>query len=78
LSISPNPSTGLINLTLTNFADNFTYTIYDVEGRVVVKRTVNKHGAYSEAIDLKVAEGTYYLRIDGDGFTQTEKFIIKK
>ncbi|HXK81149.1 MAG TPA: fibronectin type III domain-containing protein [Bacteroidales bacterium] len=78
LNLYPNPSDGIINLSLINYSDEFTYTISDVEGRAIITNKVNVKGKFTETIDLDVAAGSYYITIENDKFKRTQKFIIKR
>jgi hypothetical protein len=77
LSLYPNPSDGIINLSLINYTDEFTYTIYDVEGRSIMMKEINVRGEYTETIDLNVAPGSYFITIESNKYKHTEKFIVK-
>ena len=78
VSISPNPTNGIINITINNYPGNeLAFEITNIAGQTVLgKKITNSAGAYSGQLDITaLAKGVYYIRIT-KGSRQTVKKII--
>jgi photosystem II stability/assembly factor-like uncharacterized protein len=72
----PNPSNGIVNLSIPNYAGNIKIEFYDINGKVVYSDSFDY--LFEKTIDLnRLQSGIYIARIEGDGFNYSEK-IIKK
>lgn len=70
--VYPNPSTGIFNLPNRWIGSN--YSVMDLTGRTVNSGVLNQ--ATLKLQDL--SEGTYLLRTNGEGSSQTTRLIIKR
>ncbi len=82
LQISPNPVTKQGNIKYTLPQDmNVHITLYDVTGRLV-KEIINVRqnaGKYQKRIDMSnLAQSVYFIRIETDKHSQTEKVVYLK
>jgi PKD repeat protein len=79
LSIYPNPNTGSFTLEL-NANDQLKLKVINTIGEVVYKiDQLDVNGFYVKSIDLnKLAEGVYYLRLEGNTLNKTEKIVISR
>ena len=76
LSIYPNPSNGLLNISSSVDVDNI--QLLDVAGRVVFQTTINSKQAQVD-IPSSVENGVYFLKLSGkNGITQTKKLVLKR
>ncbi|MFH1051039.1 MAG: T9SS type A sorting domain-containing protein [bacterium] len=75
LNIFPNPSDGLLNISLNSEAPIFTITIFDVLGNVIFSNKIeNMGGSWNGKIDLSGnPSGIYFIK-----FSNISKNIIKK
>ncbi|MBK7965224.1 MAG: S8 family serine peptidase [Bacteroidetes bacterium] len=77
VSVYPNPSAGLFNLELRGVdAKQVSYTLTDLQGRVVTSQRVNAGTNYSGIIDLRQApQGVYLLRLVSEKGNRTVKMV---
>ncbi len=74
LAIYPNPSTGLVNLTLPE-SQVYEITVADITGKVILNQKVNETKAQ---LNLNPAsKGIYLLKISSQGATTIRKLIIE-
>ena len=74
--IYPNPSNGEINIQTRFDVQEATVSIYDMNGRKVFSQEVQmQDAAIIDASSLNA--GIYMVQIEGGGFSQTSKLIIK-
>ena len=72
ISVSPNPSDGLMQLSLGN-ASSFDYKIFDLNGQTI-QASQNKFGTV--ALDLiDFPKGVYFLSVESEGEVYTEKLV---
>ena len=76
IKIYPNPSNGVVNVSIENYSGNLNVEIYDINGRKVFSNT----GNYStdKAISLQgLQAGVYVLKLEGeDGLSHSEKIVL--
>jgi hypothetical protein len=80
ISVSPNPSRGLIKVSMINFAtEKTTLHLSNILGKEVFTTTLqNKEGLNSHTLDLsKLNKGIYLLRVDSDTYKQTIKVVLE-
>jgi len=74
VSIFPNPSTGIFNITMNGVSGNVDITVVDAHGQNVV----NTHAMGNTVIDLTAQpRGIYYMKLVGSNFTRIEKVVVK-
>jgi hypothetical protein len=80
LTVYPNPSTGIVNLSLTGFhGKRTTLSVVNVIGTVVYQETLSAvDGRVDKSIDLsKQANGLYYIKLDADDYSEIRKIVLK-
>ena len=80
LVVYPNPSTGIVHITLAGFKGKRTeLRIMNVIGNVVYREILTEaDDRYTKIIDLtKNASGLYYVKLEADDFSEIRKIIIK-
>jgi len=75
VSISPNPSNGVFNISINQYSGNVNIQVVDLNGRIVYSAK-NEMFNSEKAIDLKSVEsGIYVLRISGGDLNYSQKII---
>jgi hypothetical protein len=80
LVVYPNPSTGIVHITLAGFRGQRTeLRIMNVIGNVVYREILTEaDDRYTKIIDLaKNASGLYYVKLEADDYSEIRKIIIK-
>ncbi len=79
MTISPNPSSGLFNLTLTGMDNlNGTITISEITGRTVVQQAIDGSVNRMEQFDLTgYPKGLYLVKIQTESQSLVRKLVIK-
>ena len=80
LVVYPNPSTGIVHLTITNLpGKKVELSVLNVIGSVMYRETVTElNDRYSRTLDLsKFANGLYYVRLEADNTSQMCKLVIR-
>lgn len=77
ITLTPNPASGKVRISLSENSNNAQYTIYGISGRVVSQGTV-QNGTATEVDMSACASGIYFVKVVGDTFKTTEKLIIKR
>ena len=81
LSVYPNPSNGNFDVSLMgSFDSNVTLTLVDLNGKVLMNKTVQK-SANQSAIPVSVKSienGIYLLKVSVDGYESTNRIVISK
>lgn len=77
ISVYPNPSIGIFNLTCNHFESNIEISVIDVLGRTVFEKTIEPTQNQTIAIDLQnEAKGFYTLKIKSNATEINQKMII--
>ncbi len=79
-NVNPNPSTGLVNLTVTNTkSSSLKISLIDIQGKVVFVENVNNvQSNYSNIVDVsKLAKGIYYVEFKAGDATEVQKLVIE-
>lgn len=72
--VYPNPTNGLVNVTLNNFSGSFNYAITTIDGKIVQRE--KNHVGSSIILDLRnEQDGVYLLHIERDSVSRTLKLI---
>jgi len=80
MSVYPNPSTGIFNLTLGNVpADQVELVVLNVNGQVVTTTTAAaSNGIITDVIDLgNAASGIYFLQVNINGSVSTLRLNVQ-
>ncbi|RKE98752.1 FG-GAP-like repeat-containing protein [Ichthyenterobacterium magnum] len=71
LVIYPNPVKEALNINLTDSLENAVYSIFNIEGKLVVNASLN-----TNTIDVsQLSAGNYILRVKSNNSIKTQKFI---
>lgn len=76
IKIYPNPSNGIVNVSIENYAENITVDVYDMNGRKVFSNS----GEYLKVNTINLQgfqKGIYILNVQGDSLSYSEKIILK-
>ena len=80
LVVYPNPSTGIVHLTISGLEGRkVEVSIINVIGTVMYHETVTElNDRYTKMLDLsKFANGLYYVRLEADNTSQMCKLVIR-
>lgn len=80
LTVYPNPTTGIVNLSLAGFnGKRTTLSVVNVIGTVVYQEVLpSVDGRLNKSIDLsKMANGLYYIKLDSDDHSEIRKIVLK-
>ena len=80
LLVYPNPSTGIVHLTINNLeGKKVELSVLNVIGSVMYRETLTElNDRYSKTLDLsKFANGLYYVRLETANTSQMCKLVIR-
>lgn len=80
LLVYPNPSTGIVQLTISNLqGKKVEVSVLNVIGSVMYHETLTElNDRYTKVLDLsKFANGLYYVRLEADNTSQMCKLVIR-
>ena len=80
LLVYPNPSTGIVHLTINNLqGKKVELSVLNVIGTVMYRETLTElNDRYTKMLDLsKFANGLYYVRLEADNSSQMCKLVIR-
>ena len=80
LLVYPNPSTGIVHLTISNLqGKKVEISVLNVIGSVMYRETLTEmNDRYTKMLDLsKFANGLYYVRLEADNTSQMCKLVIR-
>ena len=80
LLVYPNPSTGIVHLTINNLqGKKVELSVLNVIGSVIYRETLTEmNERYTKMLDLsKFANGLYYVRLESDNTSQMCKLVIR-
>ena len=75
IKVYPNPTTGVVNLTLPNVYGKVSTEIYDMAGRLIEKNDFT--GVANIPLKIKGSSGIYSIKIKTEDFTVSKKVILK-
>ena len=78
--VYPNPSTGIVHLTISNLeGKKVEISVLNVLGSVVYRETVSElNDRYTKTLDLsKFANGLYYVKLESEKASQMSKLVIR-
>lgn len=76
VSVFPNPTKGIINVTIPNNDEKSTIHLFDLQGREILKQETNQINT-SFSID-SLQEGMYLITIENNNGTVSKKIILRK
>ncbi|RZK98200.1 MAG: T9SS type A sorting domain-containing protein, partial [Hymenobacter sp.] len=79
LVVYPNPSTGIVHLTINGLEGRkVDVSVLNVIGTVMYRETLNElNERYTKTLDLsRLANGLYYVKIEADNSSQLCKLVI--
>lgn len=75
-TVYPNPTSGIINITIPSLNEKTTLTVYDLQGRMVYTEATNQ---VENSIRLEgIQDGVYLVQIDNSTGSITKKIILKR
>ena len=76
IKVFPNPSNGLLNITIAKYSGKLAVELYDINGRKVFNQNMNDFNA-EKSINLEsLQSGIYLLKLEGYDLSYTKKIII--
>jgi hypothetical protein len=80
VTLFPNPSSGKFNVQIATSAEQMiSIKVYSISGAVVYeKEKMTISGNHVEMINLPVDPGVYFLKVEGEHISFSEKIIIRK
>jgi hypothetical protein len=75
VKIYPNPSNGVVTISLPNYTGKLSYSLYDINGKTIFSKETD----YISDLTLDVRDlqsGTYFLKLEGESLSKTEKLIV--
>lgn len=76
ITVYPNPSSGLLHISLANPATAMAVQIYDMNGRLVYQGREKNVGNITAYNLRNLQNGLYFIKVDVDGESGTMKFIL--
>ena len=78
VTVYPNPTSNSTTITLTGVNGDVTIAIVDMNGRTVRSETMNCEGDCAKTMQVNdLAQGAYFVRINGDNVNMVKKLIVK-
>lgn len=78
MSVFPNPSTGIVNITNFGSSDVFSYELTDLKGRVISGRDSVINGSATTEIDLGSLEtGIYIIEVYNESASKTFRIVLQ-
>ncbi|MFT5919947.1 MAG: hypothetical protein ACI9FU_001762 [Granulosicoccus sp.] len=81
MTISPNPSTGVVNVNLNlDGATSLDINVIGIDGAIVATVSTDRvSGVYNQTLDLSdLANGVYFVKVSTENGLRTEKIMIAK
>lgn len=77
-SIYPNPAKNYVNISFSQVQNNVAVEIYDINGRKVLTDEFKGQSDLKQKLDISsLNSGVYFVKINSNGKSATEKLIIK-
>jgi hypothetical protein len=75
IKLYPNPSNGLVNISIENYTGSLTIEVYDLNGRKVRSNATNF--STESSINLQgLPSGIYIVKLQGEGISHSEKVVL--
>lgn len=79
VSIYPNPTNGILTVSVNDQITDANIVIYNILGNTVYSKDISDGNGLSVNIDVRnIPEGTYFIAIRNNGTTVMDKIVIKK
>ena len=75
ISINPNPSEGIFNLSIEDYSGDIQLIITDLQGKEYRNFTMAENSTQFDLSDL--TQGVYFVRCVGENFNTVKKIILK-
>ncbi len=75
-SIYPNPSKGIVNVTIPGLTDRATISLFDIQGRTILYKEINEVDTTFGIENL--VDGIYLINIQNNEETVTKKIVLKR
>jgi len=76
IKLYPNPSNGIVTISIENFSGNLNVAVYDLNGRKVLSNSIDF--STQTSINLEgLQSGVYVLKLEGDNLSYSEKIILQ-
>ena len=76
VSIYPNPTKGIVNISIPALTDKATITLYDLQGRKILSKETNQ--VYTSFGIENLQDGIYLVTIENDLGSVTKKIILRR
>lgn len=77
-SVYPNPSSGNFVIKLeSEKAETFSISIRDIKGSVFYTKEIKNTYSHTEALDLNLVSGVYFISVQSNSGTQVHKLMVK-
>lgn len=75
-SVYPNPSKGIVNVTIPSLSETATIRLFDIQGRQILSKETNQVDTSFEIQDLQ--DGIYLVNIGNNQGSITKKIVLKR
>ena len=75
-SVYPNPTKGIVNITIPALSDKATINLYDIQGRKILSKETNQ--VYTSFGIESLQDGIYLVNIENDQGSVTKKIILRR
>jgi subtilisin-like proprotein convertase family protein len=75
-SVYPNPTKGIVNVSIPNLSDTATIKLYDIQGREILSKETNQVNSSFDIENLQ--DGMYLVTIENEEVSVTKKIILKR
>lgn len=75
-SVYPNPTKGIVNITIPALSDKATINLYDIQGRKILSKETNQ--VYTSFGIENLQDGIYLVNIENDQGSVTKKIILRR
>ena len=75
-SVYPNPTKGIVNVSIPDLSDTATIKLYDIQGRQILLKETNQVNSSFDIENLQ--DGMYLVTIENEEVSVTKKIILKR
>jgi len=77
-SMYPNPTTGIVNLSLPSQKEKVTIKVVSINGKLVLSKEIkaDKNGVFTQINLSNFAKGVYLLKMYNDNYSETKKVLV--